>query len=93
MLSQALQTMGCITHHADGDADVLIVRIAVESAPKKTTVLVGDNTDLLVLLCYHARQDGCNLFFRPESKANARGTRTLVWLMNLVRRFAGVSRY
>ena len=87
MLSQALQTMGSITHHADGDADLLIVRTAVESAQTKTTVLVGDDTDLLVLLCYHARQDGCDLFFRPEPKANARGTR--VWLMKKVQEQLG----
>ena len=50
MLSQALQKTGCITHHADGDADLLTVRTAVESAQTKTTVLVGDDTDLLVLV-------------------------------------------
>ena len=49
MLSQALQTMGCIMHHVEGDTDLLIVRTAVGSAQKKTTVLVGDDTDLLVL--------------------------------------------
>ena len=41
MLSKALQNVGCITHHANGDADLLIVKTAVESARTSTTVLVG----------------------------------------------------
>ena len=58
MLSKALQNVGCITHHANGDADLLIVKTAVESARTRTMVLDGDDTDLLVRLCYHASEDG-----------------------------------
>ena len=83
MLSEALQNVGCVTHHANGDADLLIVKTAVESARTNTTVIVGDDTDLLVLLCYHASKDGCDLYLRPEPKANARGTR--VWHMKRVK--------
>ena len=75
MLSKALQNVGCITHHANGDADLLIVKTTVESARTSTTVVVGDDTDLLVLLCFHASNDGYDLYFRPEPKANARGAR------------------
>ena len=49
--------MGCITHHANDDADLLIVNTAVESARTSAMVLVGDDTDLLVLLCYYASED------------------------------------
>ena len=83
MLSEALQNVGCVTHDANGDADLLIVKTAVESARTNTTVLVGDDTDLLVLLCYLASKDGCDLYFRPEPKVNARGTR--VWHMKRVK--------
>ena len=38
LLSQVLQKNSCITHHADGDADLLIVKTNVESARKRTTV-------------------------------------------------------
>ena len=78
-VSKAPQNVGCITHHANGDADLLMVTptflTAVESARTSTTVLFGDDTDLLVLLCYHASGDGYDLYFRPEPKANARGAR------------------
>ena len=41
----------CKVHHASGDADLLIVQKAAESATRVNTVLVGDDTDLLILLC------------------------------------------
>ena len=58
MLSKALQNVGYMTHHANFDADLLIVKTAVESARASTMVLDGDDTDLLVRLCYHASKDG-----------------------------------
>ena len=51
MLSRFLQGDNCSTYHAEGDAAVMIVKTAVESARERNTVLVGDDTDLLVLLC------------------------------------------
>ena len=50
-------------HRAPGDADLLIVRKAVESACHIHNVLVGDDTDLLVLLCYHASLDSTTYFY------------------------------
>ena len=54
MLSRNLQTIGCKTIHARADADTLIVETAINSARTMDTVLIGDDTDLLILLCYHA---------------------------------------
>ena len=48
-LSQRLEQAGCEIHQARGDTDVLIVHTALTSAAKQETVLVGDDTDLLVL--------------------------------------------
>ena len=73
MLRKALQKLACVTHHANGDADLLIVKTAVESAQTNTTVLVGYDRDLLVHLRYHASEDGSDVHFRPETKANTRG--------------------
>ena len=56
MLSEWLELDGCEVHHAKADADLLIVQIAIISAERCDTVLVGDNTDPLVFLCYHARE-------------------------------------
>ena len=72
MLSRFLQDDNCSSYHAEGDADVLFVKTAVESARESNTVLVGDDTDLLVLLCFCTRSDSFDLYFKPEPKANSR---------------------
>ena len=79
MLQRYLSESGCRTLQAEGDADVLIVKTAVDSAVTHPTVLVGDDTDLLVLLCYHTKADGNDFDFRPEPKATSRESR--VWNM------------
>ncbi|KAK3735524.1 hypothetical protein QZH41_001205 [Actinostola sp. cb2023] len=84
MLSQFLQKIGCETYHAQGDADVLIVKTDVESARTRSTVLVGDDTDILVLLChYTSPDDGCDVYFKPEPKANSMKRR--VWNVKKVK--------
>ena len=75
MLRRHLSESGCRTLHTEGDADVLIVKAVVDSAVTHPTVFVGDDTDLLVLLCYHTKADGND--FRPETKANS----SRVWNM------------
>lgn len=75
MLRRHLSESGCRTLHTEGDADVLIVKAVVDSAVTHPTVFVGDDTDLLVLLCYHTKADGND--FRPEPKANS----SRVWNM------------
>ena len=54
ILSEELKNNNCEVHHASGDGDLLIVMKAVQSANSNNTVFVSDDTDLLVLLCYHA---------------------------------------
>ena len=70
MLRETLQNVGLVTltHHANGEADILIVKTAVESTQTNTTVLVDDDTDFLVLLCYRASKDICDLHFTPQQR-------------------------
>ena len=72
LLGEVLQEAGCEVFHAQADADVLIVQKAIESANSKDTVLVGDDSDLLVLLLYHLTSTSYNLFLAPEPKKNAK---------------------
>ena len=71
-LSQNLETAGCEVYHTTGDADTLIVQKAIESTHTQDTVLVGDDTDLLVLSLYRLKKPRYNLFFAPEPKKNAK---------------------
>ena len=61
MLNTELEKSNCKTYHAPGDADILIVQKAVQSATTSKTVLVGDGTDLIVLLSYHSSLDSHDL--------------------------------
>jgi hypothetical protein len=69
MLGRRFEQCGCHVVNASGDADVLIVKTAVAATHKYETVLIGDDTDLLVVMCYyHPRNAVHNLFFLPEPK-------------------------
>ena len=68
MLGETLEQNNCKSYYASADANLLMVQKAVESATTMKTVLVGSDIDLLVLLCYHASLDTCNLLFKPAKK-------------------------
>ena len=69
MLSRYLQQTNCQVYHSTADADLLKVNKAVESSRTMDYVQVGDDTDLLILLCYHAELDVFGLFVQPEPRA------------------------
>ena len=66
MLCQSLEYVGCQTRHANGDAAVLILETTAHTAMYCETTLVGDDTYMLVLLCFHVKEDYCEVFFKPE---------------------------
>ena len=72
MLSQSLEHVGCDIRHAKGDADLLIVETTVQAAMSCETTLVVDDTDLLVLLCFHVKEDSCEVFFKPEIRSGTK---------------------
>ena len=55
--------MFCSVINADGDADVDIVKAAVEESQKQSTTVIGEDTDLLVLLLLYADPDRRDLYF------------------------------
>ena len=63
--------------HATGDADLLIVQTAVECAKTGATTVIGEDTDLLVLLCMHADISQSDIIFRSETKRKTKKMR--VW--------------
>ena len=91
MLNEELQRKNCETHHATGDADLLIIQKTVESATVTNTVLVGDDTDLIVLLCYHASLEYHDIFFCPEPKKNTKKPR--IWNIKATKQMLGPDMY
>ncbi|KAJ8018287.1 hypothetical protein HOLleu_43796 [Holothuria leucospilota] len=66
MIGQRMDDRGFDVTHADDDADLMIVKRAVECANDGSTVVVGEDTDLLVLLCYHASATLHDIYFMSE---------------------------
>ena len=75
-LGDHLEASGCQVFHAKEDADLLIVNKTLEEAERKDAVLVGDDTDLLVLLLHHFSADNKRVFFAPEPK---KGSKNRIW--------------
>ena len=58
---------------AEGEADLGIVKAAVAMSAYKSTTLIGEDTDLLVLLLYHAAANDCkDLYFLQGSLLSVR---------------------
>ena len=77
MLTHYLQLAGCLTEHAKEDADLLIAQTAVQSAATKNTVIVADDTDPVILLCYYADPDGFALFMQCSTRGTTKKNR--IW--------------
>ena len=73
MISDQLRERYCTVVNAHGDADVDIVKTAVETYIQHTTTLIGEDTDLLVLLLYYVQGEVMNLYSRSD-KPKADGT-------------------
>ena len=54
-ISDQLRERYCIVVNAPGDADVDIVKTAVDTSLQHTTTLIGEETDLLVLRLYYTQ--------------------------------------
>jgi len=78
MLSVKLNESNSKTIHATGDADFLIVKTAVSCAIKRLTFVIGEDTGLIVLLCFHAELKANAIIFKSESKQLG-GRKLKVW--------------
>ena len=66
---------------------MLIVKKAIEVSQTANTAVIGDNTDLLVLLLYRARNiKSFDIFFHPEPKQFARKKSITVSIHSAVRK-------
>ena len=68
LISTALTKRGCHVIQSPGDADVDIVKATVERSGHCTTTLVGEDTDLLILLLHYSRTDNEIIYFRSDAK-------------------------
>ena len=66
MFSAELVKSGCKVIHSQSDADVLIAETTVECSKEQPTVLVADDTDLLVLLLHKVENTCQKVFLMPQ---------------------------
>ena len=70
LISKKLKGKGCKVVNAPGDADAPIVKADVRIVVSHSTTLIGEDTDLLVLLLLYAHQENKNIYFLSD-KVNA----------------------
>ena len=70
LLCKRLLQSGINTLQSKGDADVLIIKKAIEQAPKYGVDVVAKDTDILILLIYHWNQheDLHDMYFNTKLK-------------------------
>ena len=54
--------------HSTGDADLKIIQTAISVSRVSRTVLVGEDTDLLILLLFYSHDIGQPIFLKCEPK-------------------------
>ena len=60
-----------VVYTADGDADIMLVTCTLQYAGQGSDVnVVADDTDVLVLLMYHWKQNMADVYFLSEVKKN-----------------------
>ena len=67
MLGDELTETGIMVNHANGDADILIEQTALKAAKDYPMILIGEDTDLLVLALHHFTNEKA-LYFIDEPK-------------------------
>ena len=79
MLGSKLEIAGCTVLYSKGDADTMIVKASVECSLQINTIVVGDDTDLLVLLCYHCEFSSQDVFFQHRLGVGPKENKNSSW--------------
>lgn len=65
MLCEKLRAADIFVKEADNDADVLIIETAIEQSNTNTTIVVGEDVDLLIILTARTPIDKIIYFLKP----------------------------
>lgn len=87
-LGSALETF-CTVIYARGDADITIAQTATKCAQHQITAVIGEDTDLLVLLAHHADAAAHDIFFYSDKQ----GGKSKYWSIKQLIHVLGETRH
>jgi hypothetical protein len=79
LIAKTMTDNGITVIHARDDADVDIVMTCLDSAKSHSTCLIGEDTDLLILLLYHMDNDKFNIYFRSDVKRSNTNKQNIIY--------------
>lgn len=88
MLGNELEEKGYGVVYADSDADVLIVKSAIDLAITSDVAIIGEDTDILVLLLYYINSDHKHVIFKSALKQRTSKSQR-VWDINKTKNVLG----
>ncbi len=71
ILSAKLVEVGCTVSTTTSDVNIFIAQQAARISDEQMTVVVGEDTTLLVLLCFYTKDENCGLFLRNWKKVKS----------------------
>jgi hypothetical protein len=83
MFKKILNEHNINTIQAQGDADFLIIQTAMQTAKSEATTVIGEDTDLLILLIHYShllQMTHCPIFFKSDKQK----TNTKSWVIKHV---------
>ena len=89
LLGSHLKDKDCTVSHAPDDANILIALTAGNEARSATTIVIGEDTDVLVLLCYHADDSAYNIYYTSDVKSGNKKKK--IWDINRTRQTLGLA--
>jgi hypothetical protein len=87
MLSEFLVSNGIRTEHAEADADVMIANTGIALAENYPTIIIGEDTDVLVLLLFHSSTN-TTLHYKSD-QSNRRANTLKVWDISKTKKLLG----
>ena len=71
LIKEQKKQKGCDVIQAEGDADVVIAKAAISMSSFRPTSLIGEDTDLLVLLPFHTDVSKCTALYFCSDKVKS----------------------
>ena len=87
MLSVFLFSNGIRSENAEADVDVMIAKTGIVLAENYPTIIIGEDTDVLVLLLFHSSTN--TTLHSKSDQSNRRANTSKVWDISKTKKLLG----